>query len=100
MQPAPRVDSTFAPPIVGRGVPANCGIDGQIRAPPATAPPSFALEGVRAVPAQHPGVVQRDHRRDLAAEPRESPQVEVGSVQVVQVQDVGGGPKAIQADAS
>ena len=41
------------------------------------------------MPAQHPGIVQRDHRRHLAAQPRESPQVEVGSVQVVQVQDVG-----------
>ncbi len=88
IDPASRVDVTLADPVVRRGVPANRRLDGEVRTVAAAGLPSLAIERVRAMSAEGPGVVKRPHRRRLPAEPGQGSQVEIAAVQIVTVEKI------------
>jgi hypothetical protein len=80
-------------PVVGRGIAFDGRKDGQVRTMAATDFPAFAVERMRAVTAQKPGIMQMKNDGDLVAEPRKAAQVEITPMQVVtmdNIRSVGG----------
>ena len=88
VQAALLVQPGLAGEVVGGGVPGDRRVGVQVGAVPTARTPALAVERVRAVTGQQPGVVQGEQRGDGCGQPREQPQVEVAAVQVVQVGDV------------
>jgi hypothetical protein len=96
MQPASRVNRTFAAPIGCGSIAVDRGIDGEVRAESTSRPPTLAVERMSAVSAQQPRVVQREHNGQLPGDPGQHSQVEVAAVQIVRVNDVGPGPRQLE----
>ena len=74
----------------GGAVAPNGGIDVEIRARPAAGPPALAVEGMGAVAAEEPAVMEREHHRERPAEVRERAEVEIAPMKVVALDDVRG----------
>ena len=89
IQPALPVDLRFAVPVVGRRIPPDSRVYREVRTVAAPGLPALTVEGVGAVTAEEPGVVEGEHGRNLVAEGGEGTEIEVATMEVVAVEDVG-----------
>src|SRR5205085_1688669 len=75
VQPALVKNRLLARPIASCRVAPNGRVDGQVRATAATGLPPVALEGVRTMSAEKPGVVQCNHDGNVPTQPGQRSQV-------------------------
>jgi hypothetical protein len=78
----------LSPPIVGCRIPSDTRIDGQVRAMAATYLPALAIKGMGAVTTEQPSIMESQNYRYLLAQPRESSQIKISTVQIVTVNNV------------
>src|SRR3546814_5673683 len=93
------MDIVLGGPLGGRSIPPDRWIDIQVRALTAAAAPSFAAEGVGAVTSVSPLIMQCQDNGQELAEPGELAQIEVATMQIVAVQNVGALRRAVEQPA-
>ncbi len=96
MEAARPINLTLPLPIEGSAVSVNGWGDGQVWAMAAADLPTLAVERMRTMAAEQPGIVQGKHHRHFPAEPGEAAQIKILSVQVMRMDDIWPMGRAVQ----
>lgn len=78
----------LSPPIVGRRIPSDTRIDGQVWTMPTARLPALAIKGMGAMTTEKPSVMKSQSYRYALTQPRESSQIKVSAVEIMTVNNV------------